>query len=129
MNHGPRVAVVTGAAAGIGRAYAERLAADGLVVAVVDRAPPEDTVAGIAAAGGTAAGFAADVTDPRAVEECVASICSTSACIAGANCADRSPPSDGIAYTACTGCPARTFGVRSVDPSVPHQAVVCAVPP
>src|SRR5262249_7094233 len=32
----------------------------------------------IAEAGGAAAGFAADVTDPRAVDECVASICATS---------------------------------------------------
>ena len=72
-----RVAVVTGAGAGIGRAYAERLAADGLVVAAVDLAPPADTTEAIAAAGGTAHGFAADVTDPEAVEACVAAITET----------------------------------------------------
>jgi NAD(P)-dependent dehydrogenase (short-subunit alcohol dehydrogenase family) len=74
MSPTPRVAVVTGAAAGIGRAYAERLARDGFVLAAVDLAPPDDTVKAITAADGTASGFAADVTDPAAVEECVAAI-------------------------------------------------------
>jgi 3-oxoacyl-[acyl-carrier protein] reductase/(S)-1-phenylethanol dehydrogenase len=74
MSPTSRVAVVTGAAAGIGRAYAERLARDGFVLAAVDLAPPDDTVTTIAAAGGTASGFVADVTDPAAVEECVAAI-------------------------------------------------------
>ncbi len=74
MSPTSRVAVITGAAAGIGRAYAERLARDGFVVAAVDLAPPDDTVKAITAAGGTASGFSADVTDPAAVEESVAAI-------------------------------------------------------
>lgn len=64
MSQSTRVAVVTGAGAGIGRAYAERLAADGLTVAAVDLRAPD----------GFAHGFAADVTDPTSVDACVAAI-------------------------------------------------------
>jgi NAD(P)-dependent dehydrogenase (short-subunit alcohol dehydrogenase family) len=63
------VALVTGAAAGIGRACAELLAASGAKVVVADtaRAGGEETVELIRAAGGEAAFIEVDVTDEEQV--------------------------------------------------------------
>jgi 3-oxoacyl-[acyl-carrier protein] reductase len=61
-----RVALVTGASGGIGRASAERLAAAGMTVVVHyagNRSRAEETVATITAAGGTAVALAGDVAD------------------------------------------------------------------
>ncbi|MEV6120077.1 3-oxoacyl-ACP reductase FabG [Streptomyces sp. NPDC052077] len=71
-----RVAVVTGAARGIGAATAVRLAAEGRAVAVIDldEAACADTVARIAAAGGTALAVGCDVSDEAAVQAAVARI-------------------------------------------------------
>ncbi len=68
-----RVAVVTGAARGIGAATARRLAADGLAVAVLDldEAGCAGTVDAITAAGGRAIGVGADVSKADQVETAV----------------------------------------------------------
>ncbi|BFU42603.1 3-oxoacyl-ACP reductase FabG [Krasilnikovia sp. MM14-A1004] len=68
-----RVAIVTGAARGIGEATARRLAADGMAVAVVDldEAACANAVTAIHDAGGTALAVGADVADPTAVAAAV----------------------------------------------------------
>jgi len=68
-----RVAVVTGAARGIGAAIAVRLAADGLAVAVLDLQEEAcaNTVGRITDAGGRALAVGADVSDAAAVSAAV----------------------------------------------------------
>jgi 3-oxoacyl-[acyl-carrier protein] reductase len=68
-----RVAVVTGAARGIGAATAKRLAADGFAVAVLDldEAATADTVKAIEAEGGKALGVGVDVANAAQVEAAV----------------------------------------------------------
>jgi 3-oxoacyl-[acyl-carrier protein] reductase len=70
---GARVAIVTGAARGIGAATALRLARDGFAVGVLDldETASKETVAAIEAAGGRALAVGADVSDAEQVEAAV----------------------------------------------------------
>jgi 2-hydroxycyclohexanecarboxyl-CoA dehydrogenase len=63
--HTPRSGIVTGGGSGIGLAISERLASDGLAIAVFDRNGESalSAAAKIKAAGGTAVGLEVDVTD------------------------------------------------------------------
>jgi 3-oxoacyl-[acyl-carrier protein] reductase len=69
-----RVAIVTGAARGIGAAIAKRLSSDGFDVAVIDlrESDTADTVAAIVSGGGRAIGIGADVSQLADVETAVA---------------------------------------------------------
>ncbi len=70
MSLSGRIALVTGASQGIGRACALRLAKDGAAVAVAARNQEKlnELVAEITAAGGRAAAFALDVADEEQVK-------------------------------------------------------------
>ncbi|MGV1759946.1 SDR family NAD(P)-dependent oxidoreductase [Rhizobium sp. A22-96] len=71
-----RVAIVTGAGSGIGRAGALIMAREGahVVVADIDLANAEETVSQIAAAGASSEALAVDVTDDTALEAGIAAI-------------------------------------------------------
>ena len=74
MRLSDRVAVITGAGAGIGRACAKEFAKEGarVVVADIDRAGALETVKQIEAQGGTAIAIETDVANPESVQKLVA---------------------------------------------------------
>src|ERR1041385_6119612 len=64
-----KVAIVTGAAQGIGAAYARGLAKEGAAVAVVDILDPNPTVKAIQDSGGKALALKIDVSDEKQTQE------------------------------------------------------------
>jgi 3-oxoacyl-[acyl-carrier protein] reductase len=71
-----RIAVVSGAAAGLGKAAAVRLAAEGAIVEILDIKDASETVNEISAAGGMAYSETCDVTSEEHIATAVAAIAS-----------------------------------------------------
>lgn len=71
-----KVVLITGAASGIGRASAERIASEGGTIACVDLNAEslQETVNSIRQAGGHADAFICDITDEQAVNNTVAAV-------------------------------------------------------
>ena len=72
-----KVALITGAAAGLGRVAAERFAAEGARLVIADVVDGSDAVAAVEAAGGKAIAVPCDVTDEDQVRAAVAAAVDT----------------------------------------------------
>ncbi len=72
--HKDKVAVITGAANGIGQAFAKRLAEDGVHVAIADIAPADETVKMVEQAGRQALACKCDVTSEPSVAAMAAEV-------------------------------------------------------
>lgn len=65
--HADKVAVITGAATGIGQRYAKRLAEEGVDIAIADVSDASETVALVEGAGRTGRSYICDVTTPDSI--------------------------------------------------------------
>jgi NAD(P)-dependent dehydrogenase (short-subunit alcohol dehydrogenase family) len=72
--HKDKVAVVTGAATGLGQAFAVRLAEDGVRIVVADLASCDETVSMVRAAGSEALAVPCDVSSPDDVAALAAAV-------------------------------------------------------
>jgi NAD(P)-dependent dehydrogenase (short-subunit alcohol dehydrogenase family) len=74
-----KVAIVTGAASGIGKAIANRFATEGALVVIADKNESAilPAIEDIKAAGGQAAGFAVDVTDRAHIQAFMSKVVET----------------------------------------------------
>jgi NAD(P)-dependent dehydrogenase (short-subunit alcohol dehydrogenase family) len=72
--HRDKVAVITGAAVGIGQAFAQRLAEDGVHIAIADRQAADETVKLVRDAGREGAAFDCDVSSPEQVTQLAADV-------------------------------------------------------
>jgi NAD(P)-dependent dehydrogenase (short-subunit alcohol dehydrogenase family) len=72
--HEGKVAVISGAASGIGQASAIRLAQEGAEIIIADRDKAEKTLQLIGAFVGKANAFQCDVTNPESVDSLKAAI-------------------------------------------------------
>ncbi len=72
-----KVALITGAASGMGRVACETFAREGAQVAALDMVDPSNAVLAVRELGGDIIGVTADITDPDAVEAAVTEVLAT----------------------------------------------------
>lgn len=123
-----RSAIVTGGGSGIGRAVAELLAANGaaVLVADVDATAAAEVVTAITEAGGTAAPFVGDVSDPEVAAALVTAaeelaplrIAVNNAGIGGADAPVGDYPIDSWRKVVEVNLNAVFYGVRSQVPAI-----------
>jgi NAD(P)-dependent dehydrogenase (short-subunit alcohol dehydrogenase family) len=73
-SHDDKIAVISGAANGIGQAFAHRLARDGAHIVIADIAPAADTIALVTAAGRESLAVTCDVSSESSVASLAAAV-------------------------------------------------------